>query len=185
MTGRHVMREGDDRIEVSVPVSGGENVMVPVIRAVVSLDTDPTQILLQRRDVVSEYVRGSLEIPGGRWRAGESPLTAISREVSEETGVTLVAIDGVAVEDLGSGGSLASIIPLVVVAGIDGAFPASHMVVTAIGTGTPRPEVGETADVRWWPLDEVRTEMQTNREGFIPSSYAALAIYIAVLDAAS
>lgn len=179
------MRDASGEVHVDVPVSGGENVMIPVIRAVVCMDGTPDRILLQRRDSPDEAVRGWLEIPGGRWRAGESPEAAIAREVLEETGVTLVSVAGVSITDLGDEGAIASINPLVVAAGMEGAFPASHMVVTAVGSGEPRPEEGETADVRWWSLDEVRAEMARNRNGFIPSSFAALEAYLAFVDAGS
>lgn len=166
---------------VEVPVHGGENVMVPVIRAVVRPVGDGTRILLQRRDQPSESVRGLLEIPGGRWRSGESPIDAISREVAEESGVTLVAVHGTEVEQLDIHRAIASVSPLLVVAGLEGAYPAIHVVLVAEGDGTPRPEPGETTEGRWWSLTEVTTRMQGHPEDFVPSTLAALRAYVAWL----
>jgi 8-oxo-dGTP pyrophosphatase MutT (NUDIX family) len=177
MTGRHEMWDGES-VVVSVPQSGGENVMVPVIRGVVRSVDEPSLILLQRRGNPSESVHGLRELPGGRWRSGESPVDALSREVLEETGVTVTAVRGVALNALDAHRTIASVTPLVVVAGVDRAFPAIHIVLTADGEGVPRDTPGETSDVRWWTLDAVRDEMDRNRDGFVPSTYAALCAYV-------
>jgi|GEM_PF-905526 len=178
MTGRHEMFDGTKAVTVDVPLSGGENVMVPVVRAVVVSQAHPDSIILQRRDDASESVIGQLEIPGGRWRSGESPVDAISREVAEETGLHVIRVDGVSIDCLDDRRSVASIRPLVVVAGIGGAFPAAHMVLVVEAVGTLRSAPGESADVRWWHLDEIRTAMGQNRDDFIPSTYAALDAYL-------
>lgn len=178
MTGRHRMWDGTDHVEVDVPVSGGENVMVPVIRAVVHRPGDPTTILLQRRDDPSEPVRGRIEIPGGRWRAGERPDEALRREVEEETGLVVHRIDGVQDHDVDRRRSIAAVTPLVVVAGTEGAFPAIHVVLIAEADGTPRPQAGETSDVRWWTLGDVRGLLAAEPEAFIPSSAVALTVYL-------
>jgi 8-oxo-dGTP diphosphatase len=81
----------DDRwLDVSVPEMGGEALVVPNVGAIV-LDEAGERLLLQRRDKPGEPVQGLLEVPGGRWRAGEAPDRAVAREVEEETGVELVA----------------------------------------------------------------------------------------------
>jgi ADP-ribose pyrophosphatase YjhB (NUDIX family) len=177
MTGRHEMWDGED-VFISVPQSGGENVMVPVIRGVVRSVDDPSLILLQRRGNPSESVHGLFELPGGRWRAGESPVDALSREVLEETGVIVTDVRGIDLDSLDVHRTIASVKPLVVVAGVDQAFPAIHVVLTADGEGVPRDTPGETSDVRWWTIESVRNEMGKNRGGFVPSTYAALCAYV-------
>lgn len=178
MTGRYRMWDGAHPVEVDVPVSGGEDVMVPVIRAVVRHVNEPHRILVQRRDDPSENVRGMLEIPGGRWRAGESPVEAITREVAEETGVTLLTVEGVSIDPVDDHKAIASIRPMVIAAGVDGAFPAVHVVLRALGEGEPRPEAGESADVRWWHFEDLVESLERSRDEFIPSSYAALQAYV-------
>jgi 8-oxo-dGTP pyrophosphatase MutT (NUDIX family) len=173
--------DGDEWVVVPVPMSGSEGVMIPVLRVVV-VDESGNRILLQRRDAGGETVRGLLEIPGGRWRSGESPADCATREVFEETGIRLSAVDGVAIDAIDDKRSIASIRPLVVVAGVDGGFPAVHTVLVARGAGSIVAEAGASTDVRWWPISEVLNEMATNRRGFIPSSFAALAAYAETLD---
>jgi 8-oxo-dGTP pyrophosphatase MutT (NUDIX family) len=181
MTGRHDMWDGDGDVTVGVPTSGGENVMVPVIRGIVRCVDDPERILLQRRAGPQETVRGMLEIPGGRWRAAEPPGDAIEREVREEAGVELVAIHGIRLDEIDARRTIASLEPLVVVAGVSGAFPAIHVVLIADGRGTPRDEPGETFDVRWWCWSDVLAAIEGAPEGFIPSTLAALRAYEAWL----
>jgi 8-oxo-dGTP pyrophosphatase MutT (NUDIX family) len=175
------MWDGDEEVTVRVPVSGGENVMVPVVRAIVRSLDDADLIILQRRDDPSESVRGRIEIPGGRWQAGESPEAAVTREVVEETGIEVVRIMGVTIDRLDDRRAIASVSPLTIAAGVDGAFPAVHVVLVVDARGEPRPEPGESADVRWWHIDAVRVAMETDRMGFIPSTYAALEAYLAWL----
>jgi 8-oxo-dGTP pyrophosphatase MutT (NUDIX family) len=183
VTGRHHIWDagGVGGSSVEVPVHGGENVMVPVIRAVVRPVGDESRILLQRRDDPSESVRGMLEIPGGRWRSGESPIDAIVREVSEESGVTILTVHGTDIERLDSQRAMASINPLLVVAGLEGDYPAVHIVLVADGEGVPHSAPGETADGRWWSLAEVTTRMHSDPDDFIPSTRAALRAYVAWL----
>ena len=181
MTGRHGMWDGEGDITVGVPTSGGENVMVPVIRAIVRCVDDPDRILLQRRAGAQETVRGRLEIPGGRWRAAEPPGYAIEREVKEETGIELVAIQGIHLDAIDARRTIASVEPLVVVAGVSGAFPAIHVVLIADGRGTPRDEPGETLDVRWWSRSDILASIDGEPGGFIPSTLAALRAYEAWL----
>ncbi|MEZ5175943.1 MAG: NUDIX hydrolase [Acidimicrobiia bacterium] len=179
--GRHRVWDGAAFVEVAVPVSGPDGVVVPVIRVVVT-DRSGGSVVLQRRDGAGESVRGLLEIPGGRWRAGESPTETAIREVREETGLDLVSVDGVTVEELDAHRVMATIRPLAVVAGAAAAFPAAHLVLTGIGEGSIRPEAGATTDVRWWPLPDLRCAVSEHREWFVPSSHAALVAYLDRLD---
>lgn len=183
MTGRHGMWDGAMDAIVDVPVSGGENVMVPVIRAIVRKSGDPTRIIVQRRDNESEVVRGLFEIPGGRWRAGESPVHAITREVREETGLTVVRVHGVSEDPIDDRRTIASIRPLVIVAGVLGAFPAVHVVVLVDAMGDPRPTQGESSDVRWWSIEEIRSCLGDSTGLFVPSSRAALSAFLEWHDA--
>jgi len=173
----HSMFDGTKEVIVSVPMSGNENVMLPVIRAVVENSDGSDSLLLQRRSNPDEAVFGLLELPGGTWRAGESPSDAISREVLEETGVALTSVSGIAVDILDSRRSIATLTPLAVVAGIHEAFPAVQVIVLASGTGMPGLGDGESFDVRWWPVAAVRAQVEGQPASFVPSTRAALVAY--------
>ncbi|MCB1245943.1 MAG: NUDIX domain-containing protein, partial [Acidimicrobiia bacterium] len=136
MTGRDRVLVDGVWVEVDVPVSGGENVVLPVVRVIVRREGFPVArapVLVQRRDQAGEPVRGRLEIPGGRWRSGEPPDACAIREVAEETGIEVSMVEGVLVDRTHGDGATAIVRPLVVVAGIEGRFPAVHTVLTAVG----------------------------------------------------
>lgn len=185
MTGRHSMFDGAREVTVSVPVSGSENVMVPVIRAIVRREDNEDLILLQRRSGDMASVRGKCELPGGVWRAGASPISEVAREVAEETGIEVSTVSGVAVTEIDGRRSIATIEPVAVIAGFHDAFPAVHVVLAAVGSGVPRGQEGESYDVRWWPTAEIRAELVRQPDAFIPSSRCALDAYFAEKDSVS
>ncbi|MDX2344203.1 MAG: NUDIX hydrolase [Acidimicrobiia bacterium] len=164
-------------VDVPVPSMAGEALVVPNVAAIV-LSQDRAQMLLQRRDKVGEPVRGRLEIPGGRWGAGEAPEDAVAREVREEAGIELVEpVAGVSRLELGEHKSCGAVHPVAVVNGLDGTYPSLHVVFECIGAGEPRPQPGETADPRWWPLDEVRAMLRNDPDGFVDQTRAMLVVY--------
>jgi 8-oxo-dGTP pyrophosphatase MutT (NUDIX family) len=169
---------GDDWIELPVPTSGGEGVVVPNVAGAVFRESRRDLLLLQRRDKPDEVVRGKLELPGGRWRAGEFPDVALAREVEEETGVKLLAVSG-SIEHRSLEPHVAFGIarPVAVVNGAEGAYPALHVLFECRGTGEPRPQPGETKDPRWWPVADVLDHLATEPDDFVWHTRAMLAAY--------
>jgi ADP-ribose pyrophosphatase YjhB (NUDIX family) len=166
-------------VEVNVPEMAGEALVVPNVAAVV-LAEDRTSMLLQRRDKDGEPVRGRLEIPGGRWAAGEPPDRAVTREVAEETGVAVIEPPvGTARLRLGEHRACAVARPIAVVNGIEGTYPSLHVLFECVGRGEPQPSPGETADPRWWPLDEVQSLLEAEPEAFVDQTRAMLSVYFA------
>jgi 8-oxo-dGTP pyrophosphatase MutT (NUDIX family) len=169
---------GSEWIDAPVPISGGEAVVVPNVAGIVFKGDHRDEILLQRRDKPGEVVRGLLELPGGRWRAGEPPDAALAREVEEETGVTLLAVSAAVErvrleEHVGFGIAR----PVAVVNGLDGAYPALHVLFECRGEGDPRPSIGETADPRWWPVADALDHLERHPEDFVWHTRAMLAAY--------
>lgn len=179
MTGREWIEVEGVRTEIAVPVSGGENVVIPVVRAIVRDHANRSEgrVLIQRRDVDGESVRGRREIPGGRWQAGESPDETAIREVEEETGVAVSFVEGIRTDRTGASGERVVVHPFVVVAGVRGGFPAAHLILTAVGSGDPRPAAGETVDCRWVDVATLRDEL-ADVDDWVPSSRQALLAYV-------
>ena len=168
--------DGQTWIDLPVAESGGEAVVVPNVAGIVYRGDERAEMLLQRRDKPFEAVRGRLEIPGGRWRAGEAPDAALAREVLEEAGVMLTSVGGAIVRiRLEPQVAFSVARPLAVVNGMEGAYPALHVLFECHGEGEPRPMTGETADPRWWPVDEVRAHLAADPSDFVWHTRAMLA----------
>lgn len=169
---------GSEWLEVDVPEMSGEPIVVPNVAALVFQGSGREAILLQRRDKPGEVVRGRLELPGGRWRAGEAPDAAVAREVREETGIELLAVSaGIERMEAAPHVSFAMARPAVVVNGLDGAYPSLHVLFACHGVGTPRSQPGETTDPRWWELDEVRSRLVDAPAAFVWHTRAMLRAY--------
>lgn len=168
---------GERWIDVPVPEMDGEPLVVPNVAAIVHNEAGDA-ILLQRRDKPGEPVRGKLEIPGGRWRAGEAPDAAVAREVGEETGLSLVEpfppVDRVVA---GDNRSCAVARPVAVINGLEGSYPSLHVLFECVGAGEPRAQDGETADPRWWPVSDVVELLKRAPDEFVDQTRAMLVAY--------
>lgn len=168
----------EDWVGVDIPDMGGEAIVVPNIAALVFSGPGRRELLLQCRDKPGEPVRGKLEVPGGRWRAGESPEQVVVREVVEETGVTVVGFaSDPEVLEFGEHRACGVARPLAAVTGMDGLYPSLHVVMECFGEGRPRPLPGETADPRWWPVGEVVARLESSPDDFVDQTRAMLLAY--------
>jgi len=172
----------EEWIDVPVPEMSGEPLVVPNVGAIV-LSEDRSSILLQRRDKPWEPVRGKLEVPGGRWGAGESPEVAVAREVREETGIELIElVTGTGRVDITTNRSCGFVHPVAVVVGLEGTYPSLHVLIECVGSGDPVALPGETADPRWWPIEEVQQALDENPGQFVDQTRAMLTVYLARRD---
>ncbi len=172
---------GEEWLDVDIPAMSGEPIVVPNVAAMVRSE-DGAALLLQRRDKPGEPVRGRLEVPGGRWVAGEGPAEAVAREVREETGVELVAeIADTGRLAMGQNRSCGYAHPVAVVNGMEGVYPSLHVIFECVGSGDPVAQPGETAEPRWWPIDEVRSLLRDDPEQFVDQTRAMLTVYLGEL----
>jgi len=172
--GRVTIWSGRDWVEAPVASMKEETLVVPNIAAIVLADEAGSAILLQRRDK-PEVVRGLLEIPTGRWRAGETPAQALRREVGEETGLQVRSIAGEGRRhEVHPKWPVWAAEPAAVVVGAEGAYPALLVTFTCVAEGEPRALPGETADPRWYSMDQVRA-LLAHPEQFTAAAYAVLA----------
>lgn len=174
MTVDYPIWTGEEWERVAIPAMEGAGLVVPNVAAVVYSETR-TEILLQRRDKPGEVVRGRLEVPGGRWNAGESAAQAVRREVFEETGISVTEmLNGATAYDFPAGISLEVTHPSAVVAGLHGAYPAVQIAFECVGIGLPRPLPGETAGPAWWALDDARNHLEDHPDDFVWQTAAIL-----------
>lgn len=164
-------------LDIPALTMSGEAIVVPNVSAIV-WSRDGNAILLQRRDKEGEPVRGKLEIPGGRWRAGEPPETAVQREVREETGVNVVEfITVIGRVQVAANRAMGFLHPVAVVNGLDGSYPSLHVLFECVGDGDPVPQPGETADPRWWPVARVRALLDDSPDEFVDQTRVMLTLY--------
>ena len=174
MTTDYPVWTGEEWVHVAIPEMDGEAIVVPNVAAVVYSE-DRARLVLQRRDKPGEAVRGRLEVPGGRWRAGESPEVAVRREVFEETGLTVVEmLTGSTDYSFKAGVSVQASRPSAVVAGLAGAYPALLLAFECVAVGVPRPLAGETAAPAWWELGDVSSHLDNDPEDFVWQTAAIL-----------
>lgn len=180
MTAHHRVWAGDGWVDLPVAELSGEALVVPNVAAVVVPDEDRGEVLLQRRDKPGEVVRGRFEVPSGRWRAGETAEEALRREVLEETGLEVEAVLAPPARRVHADPSrpFEVVEPLAVTVGVAGAYPALHVAFVCVARGRPVARPGESADPRWYPVDEVRSLLEDPARFTGP----ALAILTAFLD---
>ena len=169
---------GSDMIEIEVPQLHGEATPVPVAAALLFRDDTRSELLLQTRDDDGPAA-GLYELPGGIWRAGESPLIALEREVLEETGLGLVG--GAPSEKMSEAQERRPIVashPAVVVTGVASAYPVLILAYEVVAMpGEPRGEPGESRDPTFHAVEAVK-EMLTRPTQFTGPTFAILDSYL-------
>ena len=171
----HPVWTGAEWVELPIAVMSGEPLVVPSVNALLYRDTSRRRILLQRRDKPGEVVRGRWELPGGRWRAGERGTTALAREVLEETGIVVTAIEAAGeLRKYEEHVEFEVVRPVAVVAGVSGSFPSMHVLFVCIGDGEPRSQTGETSDPTWWAVTDLLTALSDRGEDFVWHTRAML-----------
>jgi 8-oxo-dGTP pyrophosphatase MutT (NUDIX family) len=174
----HRVWVGDRYADLPVASMRGEALVVPAVAAIVLEAPDLGRMVLQRRDKAGEATRGLLEIPTGRWRAGEDLETALAREVAEETGLVVRSVlqSPRRVETVPQWQNLV-LDPVAVTVGVEGAYPALVLAFTCTAQGEPRPEEGWTSDPRWVPIAEVEAMLQDS-EMFTAPAYGILTTWL-------
>ncbi len=174
----HRVWVGGGYADVPVASMRGEALVVPTIAAIVVEESARDRILLQRRDKPREATRGLLEIPMGRWRAGETPAVAVAREVEEETGLTVTAVldAGRRYETAPKWPNLV-LSPAAITLGVGGAYPALVLAFTCLAAGVPRAEEGWTCEPRWVPIPEVERLLE-DPGGFTGPAHGILTAWL-------
>lgn len=162
-----------------VPIFRGEELYIPFVGAIVERETNGIkEVLVQtRQKKTDKKYSGSLEIPGGKFRAFEDVYESLKREVEEETGMRVTFVQGERDrEDFEAGGVHQSLIyPYCITQTREGPFIG--LVFLCHAEGKPAKRTNETKDVRWIPVYELGKIVEEKPEKIYPAFLAPLKKY--------
>lgn len=124
--------------------------------------------------------KGLIEIPAGKIREFENIYDCLRREIKEETGLTVVEIDGesnaAVIEQ--NGYRVLNYVPFSSSQCISGNYPIMVQVFLCKVEGQILKESNETRNIRWVTLDKLREMMEEIESGFYPMHVTALKRYL-------
>lgn len=159
-----------------------ERFSIPGVAAIIEHTMDGQRhILIQQRvkdDAPSE--RGLLEIPAGKTREFEDIFLCLRREVLEETGLIVTAIEGqeqttrVRQHEY----TVIGFEPFYVSQNLSGTYPIMVLTFICQAEGTLKYKSQESEDLRWCPLETLRRDLSDHPERFYPMHVASLTKYL-------
>lgn len=166
--------------EERVPVFRGEELYIPFVGAIIYRESgNELEILVQTRENPFDKVYGgSIEIPGGKFRAFEDIYETVKREVKEECGMDVTFIEGENErEDFENRGHQSSLInPYCVTQAKEGPFIG--LIFLCKAEGKPAKKTDETKDAKWMPISEVKDLVDNNPERVFTAFLAPLKKFI-------
>lgn len=163
-----------------LPTIRGEPLYIPFVGAIIERTSDgKKQIVVQIRDKASDPVySGTIEIPGGKFRAFEDVFSTLRREVKEECGLDIAFIDeeNKRVDYPNRGDVSSEIIPFCVTQMQHGPFIG--MIFLCRAEGELLQETNETKKAQWINADELRTIINQHPERIYTAFLAPLKKYL-------
>lgn len=149
-------------------------------RAIIENEVDGVSaILVQTRN--KPYEGGKwLELPGGRVEEFESLISALRREIREETGLEIILINGedTRLETGSADGNVECLAPFAVYQTIHGPVDSMGVYFLCQAKGELVVAGDETEDIQWMPVVQVAEWMKTDPEKFDWVDRAGLMFYL-------
>ncbi len=164
-----------------LPSLRGEFLYIPFVGAIIERNFEgKKQVLIQIREKDTDPIySGSLEIPGGKFRAFEDVYTTLRREVREECGLEITFVEG---EDRRKDYSnrddtSSQIDPYCVTQMAKGPFIG--MIFKCQATGEPVQKTNETKEARWIDFTELKDLVDSHPEKIYTAFLAPLKKFVA------
>lgn len=160
----------------------GESLYIPFVGAIIEKDKDGKKyVLVQTRQKLTDAkYSGTLEIPGGKFRAFEDVYETVRREVKEECGLIITEIKDenkrITVENKDDESDLVQ--PFCVTQMKNGPFVG--LIFLCRAKGEPLKETNETKDCRWIEIDELRRVVKDSPEKIYTAFLGPLKYYLGV-----
>ncbi|MFA6602879.1 MAG: NUDIX domain-containing protein [Candidatus Shapirobacteria bacterium] len=146
-----------------LPKLGDESLTIPFVGAII--ENEAQEILVQIRNKQSDLkFSGTIEIPGGKLRAGESVYETLRREVFEESGMEITSIlnDENTQHSFSNEMSSDVISPFCVTQSPEGPFIG--LIFRCKAKGKPAKETNETKNCQWIKLSQLKIIIEQNPE---------------------
>lgn len=143
---------------------------------------DRKYILIQDRNKGNETVEtGMIEIPAGKVREYENIFDALRREVSEETGLKVVEIEGEEekIVSFDTGYETISYMPFCSTQNLSGGYSIILQTFICHAEGELLKKTNETSNIRWALLSDLEAMLIAKPEKFYPMHINAIRKYIA------
>lgn len=166
--------------ERELPSLRGENLYIPFVGAIIERETDgKKQILVQVREKEEDKVySGSIEIPGGKFRAFEDIYETVRRETREESGLDVTFIEGEdrRIDYPNRENTSTLLDPFCVTQMRDGPFIG--IIFRCKAEGVPVQKTNETKEARWMDIEELRRIVNDTPERVYTAFLGALKKYV-------
>jgi 8-oxo-dGTP pyrophosphatase MutT (NUDIX family) len=133
-------------------------------------------VLIQRRwkPDTDPNTLGMWELPGGKWRAGESAQDCLRREVKEECGLDLSSVEGTFARHEHLGQLVETSSPLLTVQMLAGPYVSVLTVYAGFSDGQPASRGDGARDAQFMDLADLKQALTNRASEFTALSFAAL-----------
>lgn len=137
---------------------------------------DGTGVLIQRRwkPQTDPDNLGKWELPGGKWRAGESAADCLRRELREECGIDVSSIEGLFAQHRHLGQQVETSSPTLLVQMLTGTTPSVLAVYSGYSDEQPAAQGDGARDANYMDVSELKSALRHHPDTFTALSFAAL-----------